>query len=449
MEKTDVLVIGGSAAGIVTAVTAKSTYPDKDVMVLRMEQKVLVPCGIPYIFGTLDSSDKNVIPDAVLDKAGVSLMLGTASSVDTKKKVCTTEDGKEIQFEKLVFTTGSTPAVPGWLKGADLKNVYTVPKSKPHLDEMLEKLKDMKNIVVLGGGFIGVEMADELKKAGKDVTLVEILPHVLGLVFDDEIAIQVEEALTPRGITLETGSGVKEILGDGAVKEVLLNNGSKLPADAVVLAIGYRPNIKLAKEAGLPVNDMGFIKVDNHMRTENEDVFAAGDCAEKRHLITNKPIPTMLASIACTEARMAGRNLYVKKDAKGFKGILPIFSTGVGDMYFGVAGLTQKAAEKEELEIVTATFEGIDRHPGSIPTVKKQIVKLIADKNSGRVLGGEVVGGPSIGEIVNIIGFAIQAEMTVESLITAQIGTHPLMTAPPTAYPLIKAAEMAAKKVKN
>lgn len=449
MEKIDILIVGGSAAGIVAAVTAKSTYPDKDVLVVRTENKVLVPCGIPYIFGTLKASEKNIIPDAVLEKAGVKLKVGTVSSIDTEKKVCKTEDGKQIQFEKLVLATGSTPAVPGWLKGADLENVFTVPKSKEYLDEMLVKLKDAKNIVVLGGGFIGVEVADELKKAGKDVTIVEILPHILGLVFDDEFTTEVEAALDANGVKINAGSGVKQIVGDKKVTDVLLNNGEKLPADAVVLAIGYRPNTALAKEAGLPINKMGFIKVDEYMRTENQDILAAGDCAEKRDFITHKVIPAMLASIACTEARIAGMNIYALNALKSFNGTLPIFSTGIGDSYFGVAGLTENAAKKECLDVVTATFEGIDRHPGSLPTVKKQVVKLIASRKSGIVLGGEVMGGVSIGEIVNLIGLAIQNKMTADSLVTAQIGTHPLMTAPPTAYPLTKAAQMVAKKMRQ
>jgi len=195
MKKTDVLVIGGSAAGIVAAVTGKSNYPDKDFLVIRKENQVVVPCGIPYVFGSLDGTDKNVIPDAGLAKAGVDLKIGKVVSIDQDKKVCKTADGTEISFEKLVLATGSTPLVPKWLKGAELENVFIIPKNKVYLAEMIIKLTVCKKIVTVGGGFIGVEMSDELNKKDKNVTLVEILPNILGLAFDKELAIEAEQIL--------------------------------------------------------------------------------------------------------------------------------------------------------------------------------------------------------------------------------------------------------------
>jgi len=195
MGKTDVLVIGGSAAGIVAAVTGKNNYLDKDFLIIRKENQVVVPCGIPYIFGSLDGTDKNIIPDAGLAKAGVNLKIGQVVSIDQDQKICKTDDGTEISFEKLVFATGSTPLVPKWLKGAELENVFIIPKNKAYLAEMITKLKDSKKIVTVGGGFIGVEMSDELNKKDKDVTLVEILPNILGLAFDRELAVEAEQIL--------------------------------------------------------------------------------------------------------------------------------------------------------------------------------------------------------------------------------------------------------------
>jgi len=153
--KTDVLVIGGSAAGIVAAVTGKSNYSDKEFLIIRKESQVVVPCGIPYMFGSLDGTDKNVVPDAGLAKAGVNLKVGEVVSIDQEQKICKTDDGTEISFEKLVFATGSTPLVPKWLKGAELENVFIIPKNKTYLAEMIIKLMDCKKIVTVGGGFIG------------------------------------------------------------------------------------------------------------------------------------------------------------------------------------------------------------------------------------------------------------------------------------------------------
>jgi len=445
--RADVVVIGGSAAGIVAATTGKANYPDRDFLLIRKEDKVVVPCGIPYIFGSLESTEKDLISDEVLTNAGIGLKVGTVVEIDQRKKICKMDDGTEIEFEKLVLATGSMPKIPGWLKGADLENVFTIPKSKRYLDKMLEKLEGCNKIVTIGGGFIGVEVSDELNKKGKDITIVEILPHVLGIAFDEEIASIAEEELKSRGVNIMSGVGVKEILGDGKVKGVLLENGEELEADAVILSMGYTPNTELAKQSGIEVNEKGFIKVDEYMRTANPDIFAVGDCAEKRDFITRKASAVMLASTACAEARTAGMNLYKLSTVKTFSGTIAIFSTAIGKTGFGAAGLTEKMAKREGFDIVTGTFEGIDKHPGTLSDAHKQIVKLIVARESGVIIGGEIVGGPSAGEITNLMGLAIQNKMTVNDILTAQIGTHPLLTAPPTAYPLIKAAEVVARKM--
>jgi len=446
MEKTDVLVVGGSAAGIAAATTGKSFYPEKEFLVIRREEQVLVPCGIPYIFGSLEHSEQNTIPDAALTDKGVQLKIDEVVSIDQENKTCKTAGGTEIGFEKLVLSLGSTPVVPKWLKGADLENVFTIPKDKKKIDEIKGKLENCKKVIAIGGGFIGVELADEINKLGKDVTIVEILPHILELAFDDELAVKAEKILESRGIHIKAGHGVKQILGEGKATGVLMDNGEKLEAEAVILTMGYRPNAGLAEKAGLKLNDLGFISVDEYMRTSNPDIFAVGDCAEKRSFLTRTQKRIMLASTACAEARVAGMNLYKLSAVKTFGGTITIFSTAIGDTGFGAAGVTEDLAKERGFDYVTGTFEGVDKHPGTLPGTHEQIVKLIVAQESGVLIGGEVIGGPSMGEVINLIGFAIQNRMSIFSILTAQIGTHPLLTGPPTAYPLIKAAEIAAKK---
>jgi len=345
-----------------------------------------------------------------------------------------------------VIATGSTPIRPSWLKGADMQNVFTIPKDKEYLDNFKACLGGFKKVVVVGGGFIGVEMADECNKAGKDVTLVEMMPHVLSLAFDPEFAIQAEDVLKGRGVKVKTGISVKEITGDKHVTGVALSTGETLDADAVILSIGYRPNSTLARKSGFEINKLGFIRVNEYMRTDNPDIFAIGDCAAKSSFITRTSKPTMLASTACAEARIAAMNLYKLSTVRLFGGTISIFCTAIGDTAFGAAGVTENLARERGFDILTATFEGLDRHPGSLPDTHKQIVKLIVSKESGIILGGGVSGGTSVGELTNTIGFIIQNRMTIDALLTAQIGTHPLLTGPPTAYPLIKAAELIAKK---
>jgi len=213
MKSTDVLVIGGSAAGFGAALASKSHYPDKSVILVRKEAKVAIPCGIPYIFGTLETTDQDILPDGGLINAGVEIMVDVVNSVDGETKTAMLKSGEQISYDKLILATGSNPVVPGWLKGAKLENVFTVPKDLVYLDVMKKKLEGLDKVVVIGAGFIGIEMSDELKKSGKNVTLVELLPHVLPLAFDPDLADEAEKILRDRGINVLTGHSVKEIVG--------------------------------------------------------------------------------------------------------------------------------------------------------------------------------------------------------------------------------------------
>ncbi|MFO7756630.1 MAG: FAD-dependent oxidoreductase [Bacteroidales bacterium] len=449
MTDTDVLIIGSSAAGLVAATTGKRVYPDKKFTVVTKLPKTLIPCGIPYIFGSVGSSDNNILPaEKMFEASGIDMVYDEVTKIDREKSLVDLKSGEQIKYEKLVLCTGSTPKRPSWLKGKDLENVFTVPKDKQYLDDMQKKLEGLKKIVTIGAGFIGVEISDEINKAGKEVTLIEKLPHILGLAFDEDVALRAESLLIERGVKVMTGKSVKEIIGkNNKVEAVLMDDGEKIEADAVVLALGYDPNISLAREAGLAIRKSGFILVDEYMRTDGSNIFAVGDCAEKRDFVTRKPSNIMLASTACAEARIAGMNLYKLSAIKTFSGTISIFSTAIGNTGFGVAGLTETVARNEGFDIVTGEFEGIDRHPGTLEDTHKQFVKLVVGKESGVILGGEVYGGLSAGELTNTIGIIIENRMPINALLTAQIGTHPLLTASPAGYPLIKAAEDASSKI--
>jgi len=449
MTKTDILIIGSSAGGLVSALTAKNINPDKKVTVITKNEKTLVPCGIPYIFGSLGSTDKDVMPiDKKFADAGIELIIDEVISINKEEKYCKTKNASSIGYDKLIIATGSLPIMPKWLKGTNTENVFTIPKNKIYLDKMLKNLNSIKKIVVVGAGFIGVEMADELVKKGFEVTLLEKMSTILSLAFDKDISLPVEKILKDRGVKLMVNTSAKEILSEnGKVCAVLLDNGQKVNTQAVILSVGYLPNTSLAQKTGISISNKNFIVVDEYMRTESQDIFAVGDCAEKRDFITGKKSGVMLASIACSEGRIAGLNIFELSTIKSFSGTISIFSSALGTKGFGVAGITESGAKRENLSYTTGSFEGIDKHPGTLENTHSQYVKLIVSKKSGIVLGGAVLGGLSSGELTNAIGFIIQNRMNINSVLTSQIGTHPLLTDSPAGYPLIKAAANAIAKL--
>jgi len=399
MKTTDVLIIGGSAAGMVAALTGKSSWPKKSFMLVKKQKEMMVPCGIPYIFGTLECSDQNIMPvDAMLAKSGIESLVDEVISINKGEKTVALASGESIQYDKLVIATGSTPVKPKWLVGGDKENVFVIPKDKIYLDEMKNQISSCKKVVVIGAGFIGVEFSDELIKHGHEVTLVEKQNEILSLAFDAELSKKIAELLLIRGVKIITGNGIKEIVGKTKVEAVQLENGDHIESDAVILTVGYKPNTKLARESDIYVDESGFIAVDEYMRTHVKDIFAIGDCAQKRDFVTRARVSTMLASTACAEARIAGMNLFNLNVVKTFSGTIAIYSTAIGDTGFGTAGITEARAKDEGIDSITGTFEGMDRHPGNLPDAHKQLVKLIAARQSGVIIGGEVIGGLSAGE---------------------------------------------------
>jgi len=445
MKKYDVVVIGGGPSGLVSAVTAKKSYGGISVALIKKEPVSVVPCGIPYMFGTLEKPEDNIMSTAGAESLGVEVIVDEVLDANRETRTLKLKGGEEIQFDKLILATGSLPVVPRSIYGTDLGNVFTVKKDLEYLKVVMAAIDKAEKVVIIGGGFIGVEIGDEIRKKGKDVTIIEALDHCLGLAFDPEFTSAAEEELKKRGLHILTSQMVKGLAGEGGVvKAVELASGEKIPADVVILSIGARPNTQIAEKLGLRMGIAGGVWTDEYMRTSEEGIFAVGDCAEHRDFFTRKPSRVMLASTASFEARIAGSNLYELRLIKENKGTIGIFSTRIGDLSLGTAGMTETVANKEGFPIITTTAESPDRHPGKISDASKVKVKLIFSKNSGILLGGQVMGGSkAIGEMVNLIGVAIQQNAIASQLATLQIGTHPLLTSAPTTYPLIIAASNA------
>jgi NADH oxidase (H2O2-forming) len=445
-DKRDIVVVGGSAAGVTAAITVRRHYPDKKVLILRKEQKVPIPCGIPYIYGTLGNPEKNLIPDALLESNGIDWRVSTVESIDRKAKTVAGGEGV-VEYDRLILATGSVPTRPP-IPGIDLDGVFTIEKDVEYLRTLQQKLETARRVVIIGGGFIGIEFADEIRKlGGKQVTVIEMEANCLNLAYDPEFCEEMETLLASRGIEIRASTMVKALEGDGAVRSVRLQDGAAVEADLVILGIGSRSNADLAKSCGLEIGPSGGVAVDRNMRTSDPSIFACGDCTEKTSFFGGHTCLLKLASIAELEARIAGANLYgIRRESAGTLGV---WCTAVGPLALGTAGLTETAAGKLGYRTVCSSVEGPNRHPGGMPGAAPTKLKLVFEANSGVLLGGQIRGGDSVGEMANIVAACVQKKMTVEDIATFQLGTHPALTASPIAYPIVNAAEIADQRLRK
>jgi NADPH-dependent 2,4-dienoyl-CoA reductase/sulfur reductase-like enzyme len=440
MKRTDLLIIGGSAGGILSATTARKAYGDIDITVIRETPTVMVPCGIPYIFGTLNDSSKNIIPDAMLLDAKVNLIIDSALKIDREQRIVSTAENGEFSYKKLIIATGSLPIVPSFIPGFDLQNVFPIYKKQAYLNEILAKLHECENVAVIGGGFIGVEFAEQIQTLGKNVTLVEMADACLWQAFDKKYTDELQSLMNAKGIQVRTSTKVSKIIGSEKVEAIQFDDGSTIPADMVILGLGVTPNGKLGADAGLKVNAKGAIVVDQYTRTSDADIFAVGDCAEKKCFFTGQDAPVLLASTAAMEAKIAGCNAFNLRLVRANKGTISAFSTKVFGRTFASAGLTEARAIQEGFQVQVGEFVTMDRHPGSLPGSQKIDIKLIFAECSGIILGAQISGGDTVAEMINVLSLAIQQDATATELNTFQVATHPLISPSPIAYPINAAA---------
>lgn len=443
MKKYDVVVIGGGPAGVTCVMSARNTYPDKTIALVRKERIAMIPCGIPYIMRSLQTVDQNILPDELVKNSGTDLIIDEVTGRDGK--VLKLKSGEEISYEKLVLAVGSSPILPP-VEGIEKEGVFVVRKDRDYLASMKERAAQAEKILIVGGGYIGVEMADELVNAGKSVTLVEMMDRLLPMTMDREFGKQAEEILAASGVKVITGARVDAVLGDSSIKGVTLSNGENIEADMAIVSVGAKPNLKLANAFGLAAHPKRGIWVNEYLRTMDRDIFAIGDCAAKFDFFTGEFSTVMLASTAMSEGRLVGTNLFEIKAIRKFIGVLGSFSTKIGQTAFGTSGLTEENAQKMKLDYVTGEAAAVDRHPGKLPGASKVHLKLVFARHSHTILGAQMTGGDSVGELVNLFSVMILNRMTDMDIDNLQIGTHPMLTASPVVYPVIAATVDAIKK---
>ncbi len=450
-----VVVIGGVAAGPKAAVKIKRLDQDAEVTMIEKGHFLsYAGCGLPYYVGNDIRHQKELYlmgygiprdPEFFAAVKGVNVRNHTeALKIDRhEKKVLLREpDGKKtwIDYDKLLLCTGANPVIPP-IPGVDLKHVHTL-HSIPDAEAVknLATSKKEGNAVIIGGGLIGVETAEALSHQGWHVTIVEMLPQVLSML-DWEMAKLVENRMKDNGVTILTQTRVTALEGEKAVERVVTDKG-ELPADLVILAVGVRPNVKLAREAGLALGPLGGIKVNERMQTSDDSIYAAGDCVENVHLMTGEPIYAPQGSTANKQGRVAAINICGGHDT--FPGVMGAMVCKMFDYSAGRTGLNAEEARKQGFDVITVLVPAADK-AHYMPNVRGVTLKLVVDKKTRRLLGTNAVGTGAVSQRIDQVTLAIMANLTVD-----EIAEVDLCYAPPFASAmdnLIIAANVARNKL--
>ncbi len=413
------IVVGGSAAGMAAAAKAKRMDPSMEVIVFEKNGFVsYAPCGIPYyIEGLVGNIDELVYYrlDYFREKRGIDVRIHhLVTDIDVDKKLVYVTDKKtgrtsKLEYDKLMLATGGRPIKPD-IKGIDLEGIHTLRSLED--GERLKKDVIKSNVIgIVGGGYIGVEVAEAVRKLGKRVLLFEMLDHIMPT-FDKEAALPIEEELKKNHVELHLNEKVVEFIGNDRVTKVVTEKGS-YKVDTVLLAVGVRPNIELAKRIGIELGETGAIKVNEYMRTNIEDIYAGGDNTETVHLVTGKPTYIPLAPAANKMGRVAGENIAGGK-AK-FPGVVGTSITKAFNLEVGKTGFSLKEALEHGFDAVA-----VDIRHGSkshyYPGFSKLNLRLVADRETHRVLGGQITGYEGVLARVNTLAAVITARMTTDEL---------------------------------
>ncbi len=438
-EQKRIVVIGGSAAGPKAAARARRMDEDAEITIIQKDPDLsMASCGYPYYVGGF-FDDRNMLlstptgvprdPKYYINAKDIVARTETeATAIDRENKVVLCLNRKsgemeQIRYDKLIIATGAIPKLPP-IPGADLTGITTLQSMKDA--DYLRHIRDegkIKKAVVIGGGLIGIETSEALELAGIEITIVELLPQLLAFL-DWEIAKLVENHVKSKNANVMTDNGLAAFLGEnGRLTAVKLQNGTELPCELAVVAIGVNPNTRLARESGLAIGETGGILVDEHMQTSDPDIYAVGDCIELPNLITGKKVLAPYGDLANLQGRIAGENA-VLGNRVTFPGTIQTGICKVFDYAAGSTGLSEKAARRSGYTDIETVINASPDKPGFMQA-KLLVTKLVVDRGSGRLLGAQCVGPGDVSKQLAQWAIAIKAGLTVEDMVNADLPYAP------------------------
>jgi NADPH-dependent 2,4-dienoyl-CoA reductase/sulfur reductase-like enzyme/rhodanese-related sulfurtransferase len=428
---TKLLIIGGVAGGATAAARARRLDEHAEIILFeRGEYISFANCGLPYYIGQVieDRNDLFVTtPQELRDRYNIDIRIFTeVTNIDRKRKQVAVQDLKSEKryhesYDKIILSPGAEPIrLPFCEAGIDgVLSLRTVPDSdriKAYVDT-----RRARSAVVVGGGYIGLEMAENLVQRGVTTTIVEMLDQVMAPL-DYEMAAIVHARLKEKGVICELEHRVQSLLKKDDVIIVSTDRGKEIECDLVVVSAGIRPENRLAREAGLEIGDQGGIKVDPTMRTSDSDIYAVGDAVEVRDFVTGQPTVTALAGPANKQGRIAADNALGRRSV--FKGTMGTTVVKVFDLTVAATGATEKALEQQKIPyLVSYTHSG--SHASYYPGATIMTIKLLFSPSSGKILGGQIVGMDGVDKRIDILATAIRGSMTVYDLEELELAYAP------------------------
>ncbi len=442
-----VVIIGGTAAGSKAAATARRRNPDLDIKLFQSGADVSYSaCGMPYHLSNAEAVPRKFLVARTPEqfaRDGIDVRVGhRVEAIDVKKGEVSVTDlasGKSWHepFDKLMIATGAEPIEPP-IPVADGAPPVAVLRDLKDIDRIGGLARKANRAIVIGGGYIGLEMAETFHELGKAVAIAELAPRLLPN-FEESVALKVQSHLEQKGVGLHLGSGVAEITKTG----VRLESGGEIAGDLVLMAIGTRPNTALAKSIGVKLGANGAIETDDGQRTNIENVYAAGDCVLARHRISNELVWVPLGDIANRQGRVAGENM-----AGGhatFSGILATAIFKVFDLAVATTGLSEAQAKRAGFDAVSAHVKAQSRAK-YMPASRPIELTLVADAKTARLLGAQVVGEDGVDKAIDTIAAALWGELTAHDMADIDLAYAPPYS--PVISPVQVVAEVLRKQIK-